>query len=121
SVFHSTNERPEKRQRKHAPVDAPERRFHFHFFFVGARRVTNRQTNREPGHERAQNHRHRIFAKEQFRPFPRHTRSSANLFPATGWWFQNAGRAAAAFTCRRLLFRPEWFVVHKIIFDRIHH
>src|SRR6266550_4265775 len=79
----------------------------------------NRQTDGESGNEGAKNHRHRIFAKKQLGPFS--TRSPANLLPATRRRLQDAGRAAAAFSRRRLLLGAERLVIHKIVFDRIHH
>src|SRR5213593_4268186 len=89
--------------------------------FVGTRGVTNGEANGEPRGQRPKDHRNRIFPKEQFGPFPRETPSSPDLFTATGWRFQDAGWAAPTFSTRRVLFCPQRFVVHKIIFDRIHH
>src|SRR5260370_40491978 len=76
----SAEERPEKRQRKNAPINPVQGRFYFRLFFVGTRGVTNGEANGEPRGQRPKDHRNRIFPKEQFGPFPRETPSSPDLF-----------------------------------------
>src|ERR1700745_3671839 len=50
-LLHRFEERPHERQRKKAPVDITERRFHFDFFLLTLSRIpkspSDRQTNRQ--------------------------------------------------------------------------
>jgi hypothetical protein len=119
--LHSAENRPEKREREKTPVDAAERRFQFYFFLVLARGVTDRETDRETGGKRADDHRDWIFAKEKLGPLARRSAPRADLFPATRPRFQYAGRLAPSPPRIRVLSGPERLVIHKIIFDRIHH
>jgi hypothetical protein len=120
--FHSTDERPEKRKRENAPVDPAERRFDFHFVFVRTRRVTDREANGEASGERTDDHRHGIFAKEQFGLFAHQSASAANMFAAAGWRFQNTRFRAASAPDRAVRFRGQRFIIHKFsVFHRTHH
>src|SRR5205807_1187240 len=53
SLFHSAKERPEKRQRKNAPINPVQGRFYFRLFFVATRSVLPPEVRRSQNHLRS--------------------------------------------------------------------
>jgi hypothetical protein len=123
-------ERPEKRQRKNAPVEFPPRRLQhdFAFAFAGSG-VADGQANGDSEAECAENRWHRIFAQKIFRAVQRPARFLLRLVPRMAHFRGGflccstkllTPSCASVFFAWLKLLRWKRFVPRKIVFLRIH-
>src|SRR6267378_2133926 len=87
-------ERPEERQRKKTPVHVSQRRFRLDFLLLGARGVTDRQSDRETKGERAQDGGHGVFAQEKLGALAGHACFFFRLRPSVAGRRRNFVRGA---------------------------